>query len=62
IGIAILCGLQVDWNKVVVIVYIIIAQGFSGVAKDQIKITVAGHCGFTGGQVSLIYKINDLRA
>ncbi|CAJ0757136.1 11783_t:CDS:2 [Entrophospora sp. SA101] len=38
IGIAILCGLQADWSKVMVIIYIIIAQGFSGVAKDMVKI------------------------
>nr|CAG8541757.1 6951_t:CDS:2 [Entrophospora candida] len=38
IGIAILCGLQADWSKAVVIIYIVIAQGFSGIAKDLVKI------------------------
>ena len=39
IGISLLCGLQSDWTKVVVIIYIIIAQGFSGIAKDLIKMS-----------------------
>ncbi|CAG8600261.1 5649_t:CDS:2 [Ambispora leptoticha] len=38
IGIGILCGLQRDWPRTVVIIYIIIAQGFSGVAKDMVKL------------------------
>ncbi|CAJ0829577.1 2262_t:CDS:2 [Entrophospora sp. SA101] len=38
IGIAILCGLQADWSKAVVIIYVVIAQGFSGIAKYLVKI------------------------
>ncbi|CAI2170643.1 3021_t:CDS:2 [Funneliformis geosporum] len=38
IGIGILCGLQSSWSKTVVIIYIIIAQGFSGIAKDMVKL------------------------
>jgi len=38
VGIGLLCGLQSSWNKTVVIIYIIIAQGFSGIAKDMVKL------------------------
>ena len=38
IGIGILCGLQSSWSKTIVIIYIIIAQGFSGIAKDMVKL------------------------
>src|SRR5205085_11918138 len=38
IGIAILCGLQTNCDRVVVIIYIDIARGFSGVAKDMVKL------------------------
>jgi MFS family permease len=38
IGIGLLCGFQPSWNKTVVMIYIIIAQGFSGIAKDIVKL------------------------
>jgi MFS family permease len=38
IGIGSLCGLQLNWNKTIVIIYIIISQGFSGIAKDMVKL------------------------
>src|SRR3954451_20976384 len=38
IGIGLLCGLQPHWSKTIVIIYIIIAQGFSGIAKDMVKL------------------------
>ncbi|KAG9285232.1 hypothetical protein G9A89_002128 [Geosiphon pyriformis] len=38
IGISILCGLQREWSRLLTIIYIVIAQGFSGVAKDMIKL------------------------
>ncbi|CAG8569160.1 2289_t:CDS:2 [Ambispora gerdemannii] len=51
IGIGILCGLQRDWTRTVIIVYITIAQGFSGVAKDMVKLG--------GKSVTKIVKHND---
>ncbi|RGB39093.1 major facilitator superfamily domain-containing protein [Rhizophagus diaphanus] len=38
IGIGLLCGLRLDWSKTIVIIYIIISQGFSGIAKDLVKL------------------------
>jgi MFS family permease len=38
VGIGLLCGLQSSWSKTAVIMYIIIAQGFSGIAKDMVKL------------------------
>ncbi|RIA97199.1 major facilitator superfamily protein [Glomus cerebriforme] len=38
IGIGLLCGLRLHWSKTIVIIYIIIAQGFSGIAKDMVKL------------------------
>ncbi|RHZ83049.1 hypothetical protein Glove_99g131 [Diversispora epigaea] len=38
IGIGISCGLQSNWSSLVVILYIVIAQGFSGIAKDMVKL------------------------
>ncbi|CAG8556552.1 putative transporter [Rhizophagus irregularis] len=37
-GIGLLCGLRIDWSKTIVIIYIIISQGFSGIAKDLVKL------------------------
>ncbi|CAG8551355.1 964_t:CDS:2 [Paraglomus brasilianum] len=38
IGIGVLIGLQEDWSRTWVIIYIALAQGFSGVAKDMVKL------------------------
>ncbi|GES82973.1 organoarsenical effux MFS transporter ArsJ [Rhizophagus clarus] len=38
IGIGLLCGLRLNWGKTIVIIYIIISQGFSGIAKDMVKL------------------------
>ncbi|CAG8458060.1 6816_t:CDS:2 [Diversispora eburnea] len=38
IGIGISCGLQSNWSSQIVIIYIVIAQGFSGIAKDMVKL------------------------
>ncbi|CAG8463384.1 9362_t:CDS:2 [Cetraspora pellucida] len=41
IGIAMLCGLQgywSSWSSLIIIIYVTIAQGFSGIAKDLVKL------------------------
>ncbi|CAG8619129.1 14238_t:CDS:2 [Acaulospora colombiana] len=37
IGIAILCGLRTYWSQEITLIYIAIAQGLCGVAKDMVK-------------------------
>ncbi|KAF0497268.1 major facilitator transporter [Gigaspora margarita] len=41
VGIAMLCGLQgywSSWSSLIIIIYVTIAQGFSGIAKDLVKL------------------------